>query len=57
MVIWLHQTLKMMLDHEVSRSLELDKTNLFLLVFLHATGLELAKKRIAILTYLLKKPK
>ena len=40
---------------EVCRSLALDKTNLFLLAFLHATGLALVnkvitKKRIAILT-------
>ena len=34
---------------EDCRSLALDKTNLFLLAFLHATGLELTKKRIAIL--------
>ena len=34
---------------EDCRSLALDKTNLFLLASLHATGLELTKKRIAIL--------
>ena len=34
---------------EVCRSLAIDKTNLFLLAYLHATGLELTKKRIAIL--------
>ena len=34
---------------EDCRSLALDKTNLFLLAFLHATGLELTKKGIAIL--------
>ena len=34
---------------EDCRSLALDKTNLFLLAFLHATGLELTKKTIAIL--------
>ena len=39
--------LKMMFED--CRSLALDKTNLFLLAFLHATGLELTKKRIAIL--------
>ena len=33
---------------EDCKSLALDKTNLFLLAFLHATDLELTKKRIAI---------
>ena len=32
---------------EVCRSRAIDKTNLFLLAYLHATGLELTKKRIA----------
>ena len=34
---------------EICRSLALDKTNLFLLSFLDAIGLELSKKRKAIL--------
>ena len=41
MVIWLHQVTnaEMKTMFEVCTSLRLDKTNLFLLPFLHATGL------------------
>ena len=34
---------------EICRLLALDKANLFLLAFLHGTGLELTKKRLPIL--------